>query len=215
MTTDSTEARLFAELDRRVRRSPLGPGGFGYHRRARFLDVLADRIDDRWWLPHSVHETKRLGALGGDDDSSADESEPDEIAVLQELLGEAWQRARAGTDPSYGAIHALTLEHPLSALPLVGRFWTRGPWPMPGSATTLNAFAGGASVSHGPSMRWIADPATPDNSLICVPGGQSGHPFDPHYDDQLDDFLAGRYRRIAWSPAAIEQATVSTLELHP
>jgi penicillin amidase len=29
-----------------------------------------------------------------------------------------------------------------------------------------------------------------------VPGGQSGNPFSPHYDDQLDEWAAGEYKPL-------------------
>ena len=48
-----------------------------------------------------------------------------------------------------------------------------------------------------------------------VPGGQSGHPADPHYDDQIGPFLNGSLRPVAWSPEAVARATVSTLRLLP
>jgi penicillin amidase len=70
-------------------------------------------------------------------------------------------------------------------------------------------------VSEGPTVRWIAVAGDGDRSLAVLPGGQSGHPFDPHYDDQLDSFLHGRMHSVTWSEAAIGRATVSTLRLRP
>jgi acyl-homoserine lactone acylase PvdQ len=50
---------------------------------------------------------------------------------------------------------------------------------------------------------------------VVVAGGQSGHPFDPHYDDQIPVFLAGALRSLYWSAEAIAEHTVSTLRLEP
>lgn len=120
----------------------------------------------------------------------------------------------------YGEIHRLVLRHPLGALPIAGGWFDRGPFPMPGSSTTVAAFGGrwrdGRQwVTYGPSMRWVTPLDDPDGTLAVVPGGQSGHPGDPHYDDQLPLYLAGQMHAVAWSDAAIDRATVARLTLHP
>ncbi len=95
----------------------------------------------------------------------------------------------------------------------------RGPFPVAGSATTVAAFGGPwrqdrRPVTYGPSMRWIAAPGD-ERILAVLPGGQAGHPFDPHYDDQLPLYLAGELRAVAWSEEAIGAATVGVLSLEP
>jgi penicillin amidase len=132
---------------------------------------------------------------------------------------------RFGENPAdwnYGEIHTWTPYHPLNDVPVIGSFFRRGPFEVPGSATTIgvfsgywNGFSGKFSVSHGASMRWVADTQDPDNSRAVLPVGQSGHPFDPHYDDQLETYLAGELRPVYWSDEAMEAATVSRLQLHP
>jgi penicillin amidase len=119
---------------------------------------------------------------------------------------------------AWGEMHTLELRHPLGALPLLGRLANRGPFPMPGSGATVAAFGGRwrgdvRPVTYGPSMRWIADLGDPDGSLAVIPGGQAGHPFDPHFDDQLKLYLAGRLHEVRWTEEAIRAATVSTLWL--
>lgn len=120
----------------------------------------------------------------------------------------------------YGSLHALDLRHPLAAIPVLGRLLSRGPMPVAGSSTTVAAFTGfwtgpSQTVSFGPSMRLISDLADPDRSRVMVLGGQAGQPFDPHYDDQIQSFLAGESRQQAFSEAAIAKTTVSTLTLKP
>ena len=54
-----------------------------------------------------------------------------------------------------------------------------------------------------------------DNVRFVLPGGQSGNPFSPHYDDQLPLWKLGAGIPIAWSDDAIKAATVHTLRLEP
>ncbi|HEX2165292.1 MAG TPA: penicillin acylase family protein [Thermoanaerobaculia bacterium] len=145
--------------------------------------------------------------------------------IVARALAAAWRDAvdRWGADTArwdYEELHRLTLGHPLSAVPVLGRFFTRGPFPMPGSGTTVAAFGarwvdGELRVAHGPSMRWIADLGAPDASLAVLPAGQSGHPFDPHYDDQTAAWRAGRAFPFPWTEEAIERQAVERLTLRP
>ncbi|MCB1055548.1 MAG: penicillin acylase family protein [Acidobacteria bacterium] len=145
--------------------------------------------------------------------------------VVEAALAAAWTDgvARWGEDVAawkYGELHTLTLRHPAGSAPVIGRFFNRGPMPMIGSATTVAAFGGGwrgdrQPVTYGPSMRWLVDLANPDGGLAVLPGGQSGHPWDEHYDDQLRPYLDGELHPVPWTDAAITAATVSTLTLRP
>ncbi len=150
----------------------------------------------------------------------------DRKAAFSRALERAWQEGsrRWGEDvrtwPYGQAVHSLELHHPAGTLPLVGGWFNRGPFPMGGSATSVNALGGAwlgdrRHVSFGPSMRWLVDFANAESGLAILPGGQSGHPGDPHYDDQLPLYLTGTLRPAPWSEPAIAAATVSTLELVP
>jgi penicillin amidase len=74
---------------------------------------------------------------------------------------------------------------------------------------------GAIDIAYGPSMRFVSDAGDPAATTAVLPGGQSGHPADPHYDDQLPLYLAGESRRLPWSREAIARETVSRLELVP
>ncbi len=78
------------------------------------------------------------------DDLSTPEREGRE-EILAAALSRAWQEGtrRFGDEVaswSYGEIHTLLLAHPLGEIPLLGRWFNRGPLPLPGSATTVTAF---------------------------------------------------------------------------
>ncbi|MGI9213299.1 MAG: penicillin acylase family protein [Methylococcaceae bacterium] len=62
---------------------------------------------------------------------------------------------------------------------------------------------------HGASERLVISPNHPDDGILQMPGGQSGHPLSPHYRDQNPDWLAGNP-----SPF-LPQSPEHTLHLHP
>lgn len=145
--------------------------------------------------------------------------------ILEQALTAAWREGseRFGSELerwNYGVLHQLVLEHPLGRLPLLGKWVNRGPFRLPGSATTVLAFGGPwrgnwIDVTYGPSMRFVTDMANPDLTMAGLPGGQSGHPWDPHYDDQIEAYLRGELHRFPWSEAAILDSTKTVLQLHP
>jgi len=110
---------------------------------------------------------------------------------------------------NYGRYHTLRAEH-LLRLPDFGV----GPLPRAGEDFTLNV-AGGREVTHGPSMRLVVEMSDPIRGFIVNFGGQSGHPGAPHYQDQIDEWLAGKYFSIRFaarpddlSAAEIEETIV-------
>lgn len=145
--------------------------------------------------------------------------------IVGRALTAAWRevRERWGTKPEqwqWDAMHPLDLRHRLDAVPVYGAWARRGPYPVSGSATTILAFggrweAGTYAITYGPSMRWVVDWSRPEAALAVLPGGQSGHPADPHYDDQIPLYLEGRHHDAPWSEEAIASAAVSTLRLVP
>ena len=127
---------------------------------------------------------------------------------------------RFGSDSdgwTWGRVHGLRFPHalgqgdtPLSKLldRLLSRRVAAG-----GGQETVCAIG---FVPHGgdytgiwaPSYRLLADLGDPGGSRWQHMTGQSGHPASPHYDDLLDDWLAGRTNPVA-------QPAVDTLRLVP
>jgi penicillin amidase len=70
-------------------------------------------------------------------------------------------------------------------------------------------------VTNGPSYRGIFDLGDLDGARIVQATGNSGNPFDAHYGDLVDDWLAGRLIGLPFSRAAVDAATVATLVLVP
>ncbi len=210
--------------------APTGPSAlFALVERALQRDVFEDEADQAG-LPR-FGTRKRLAAVMAGRISASwfdDVSTPaheDRATTVGKALAEAWREGarRWGTDVakwSYAGMHELELGHPLGGLPIVGRWFDRGPFELPGSATTILAFGGPwrdgrIVVTYGPSMRFVTDAADPAHTLAVLPGGESGDPADPHYADQIEPYLRGQPHAVPWGRAAADAAAVSSLRLVP
>ncbi|HJM75027.1 MAG TPA: penicillin acylase family protein [Dehalococcoidia bacterium] len=151
--------------------------------------------------------------------------EADRDRVLRTAVGRALETLKQdlGGDAegwSWGAIHGLRLGHLMRSVPLVGKRFSRGPFPYGGDLNTINT--GGYTVWHGldrqgygAAYRQVIDLADFDSAVFQLPGGNSGIPGHPRYDDCTQEFLAGRYRPLLYSRAAIEAQTEHLLTLVP
>jgi penicillin amidase len=64
-----------------------------------------------------------------------------------------------------------------------------------------------ASGKHGATERMVVAPGHESDGILHMPGGQSGQPGSPHYDDQQQDWIAGR--AMKFSPgAAVRRLTL-------
>ena len=114
------------------------------------------------------------------------------LAWLEEHLGaerESWH---------WGQAHVLVLRHPLGATPLLREVFQRGPVSHPGTWNTINNSLYDPSrlfeTTSGVSYRLLVDLA--GSTQAVTPGGQSGHPGSPHYDDQLSLWAKGTYHPL-------------------
>lgn len=70
--------------------------------------------------------------------------------------------------------------------------FSRSNLPVSGRKGTLNAQNG----NIGPSWRMVVDLSNKVGAEVVYPGGQSGHPGNPHYDDMVSDWVEGRYHHV-------------------
>jgi penicillin amidase len=120
----------------------------------------------------------------------------------------------------WGTAHTLTHGHPLGQQKPLDRIFNVGPFAAPGShevPNNLSAKIGPAPwpVTYGPSTRRLVDFADPAHGLTINPVGQSGVPFDSHYDDQAEAYVDGMYVQAHFSEEEVTANTRSTLKLLP
>ena len=121
---------------------------------------------------------------------------------------------------SWGRVRPLTLVHAIGERSLLGKVFNLGPFPWGGDTNTISQ--GGvdlASPVANPTaiaaMRMVVDVGNWEASRFVLPGGQSGNPLSPHYDDMLPLWQRGDGVPIAWSGPEVERAARSTLRLVP
>lgn len=114
--------------------------------------------------------------------------------LLDSLKGSAARLAQeqSGTrlsELSWGQINHVAIRHPFSRnFPAAG--WLLD---MPETAGGCNSFCLKVLHDvHGASERMVVSPKHPEDGILHIPGGQSGHPFSPHYRDQESAWAEGK-----------------------
>lgn len=198
-SADSAGALLwehwYPELAREVFTGRLGPELFGRLMRHNYvLNHALDRLilhesDSAWWL--------------GDRDGVVRASFERTVISLA---------ARFGSDPEqwrWDAANAVYFKHELGDVsPLLGAWLSRGPTPWGGGHPVLGRaryrydrpFVG----RSGATVRVVAEFGAGSSGVFevrsIIPGGQHGHPSSPHYDDQVEHWLAGELDVLASLP---------------
>ncbi len=129
-------------------------------------------------------------------------------------------RGRGGALPAWGELRPLTIPHAFSGRRPIDRAFDLGPFPCGGDANTVwqakvDPLAPTANAGAVPVVRAVIDVGAWDDASFVLPGGQSGDPCSPHYDDQLGLWRRGDMVRIAWTEDAVRAATAETLRLDP
>ena len=154
------------------------------------------------------------------------------IESRDEILRQAMVEARMdltkklGKAPvtwQWGRLHQLTLEHKVlggdSVPGPVRALFNRGPWQLGGGSAIVNANgwdAGeGYEVDWAPSMRMVVDLGDLDASRWVNQTGNSGHPYDKHYVDQADAWVANQTYPWPFSEKAVRDGGTEELTLTP
>jgi penicillin amidase len=181
----------------------------------RWLQVMATllgRPDDPWWDDRTT-----VGLVEGRDEilSRALTSARLELAVELGKDASGWE---------WGRLHLAAPQHAVlggDGVPwFVRRLVNPDAVAVGGSSAVVNATSWDADtesyeVTAAPSMRMVVDLADLDASTWVNLTGTSGHPASPHYDDQLDDWAAGRTFPWPFTADATEDASTDRLTLRP
>ncbi|MGL5858179.1 MAG: penicillin acylase family protein [Angustibacter sp.] len=215
--TDSAAAAYYNAVWRTLLRltfdDELGPdvGADGADRWFTVVTRLLDRPQDRWW---------------------DDRGTPSVREGRDEILRQALRTARVDLTQSLGKdvarwrwsrLHRLELTHtPLGGDGVPGpvrALVNRGPYPVGGGQGTVTATGwdpgAGYEVVVAPSMRMVVDLADWDRSTWVNLTGASGHPFDAHYDDQVDRWATGRSYSWPFTARAVQDAADQRQTLRP
>jgi penicillin amidase len=212
---DSVSATLFNqflfELANAALRDELGDGFFETALSTRVIDAALPRLaaakDSPWWDDRSTLGTE----------------------TRTDMVIKAWNKslvhlkATLGEDASqwqWGKAHTLIHGHPLGQQKPLDRVFNVGPFAAPGThevPNNLSARIGPAPwpVTYGPSTRRIIDFADPTHSVTINPVGQSGVPFDKHYEDQAEAYIEGLYHQAHLAEEEVTANTRGTLKLLP
>jgi penicillin amidase len=189
--------------------------------------------DDRWW------EVIRP-LLANPSSPWWDDHTTPQVETRDDIIGAAMKDAiadlknRLGADPAgwrWGDLHTLTLTNQTfgeSGIGPIEWLFNRGPKGTSGgpsivNATGWSAYAGGPddpdhvayTVDAVPSMRMIVDLSNLDASRWIQLTGNSGHAFDPTYDDQFELWRTGENLPMHWNRTSIEAEATHTLTLAP
>ena len=91
-------------------------------------------------------------------------------------------------DWAWKQFDALDIMHPLGRSGFLKTFLSITGKPQSGTAYSPRA----ATKHHGPAMRFVANLGNWDESIMLIPGGQSGQPGSSHYADQFPYWYEGR-----------------------
>ena len=106
---------------------------------------------------------------------------------------------------------SLDMFHPLGREGLLRAFLSITDKPQSGTVYSVRA----ATKTHGPAMRFVANPANWDDSILLITSGESGQLGSSHYSDQFSYWYEGKPILAPFSEAAEAKAKKHTLTLKP
>ncbi len=162
--------------------------------------LLQDSVEvlgPEWWRTLQMMERDTLSEFW-DNKSSAEVERPAHIvtAAFQKTWQSLQEKRAEEADYDWQKHKATFIPH-LARLAPFGRF----DLPVGGFRFAPNAI----SDAHGPSWRMVVELGESINAFGVYPGGQSGNPGSPHYDDMVDPWVQGEYHQLWFMKDANEQ----------
>ncbi|MBC8756461.1 penicillin acylase family protein [Kordia sp. YSTF-M3] len=141
------------------------------------------------------------------------ESFKEAIALLETQLGNdvnAW---------TWNKVHTVEHPHPMGQVETLRPYFNVGPYEVAGTREVINNLgyhyddSGEYKVYFGPSTRRVVDFSDIENGMSILPTGQSGNPFSPHYQDQAELYIQGKFRKMMLNTEEIKRTSKNTLIL--
>ena len=182
-------------------------GFINTHMMKRSFDRLMHNDSSKWWddpATATIESRKKVF-------NKAFEITLDELTVQ---LGdiENWK---------WGKVHTFELPHAMGSVDALRPYLNVGTFEMDASDAVLNKLGfkrngtGIYNITSGPSSRRIINFADIENSVSILPAGQSGNPLSPHYNDQVEMYTQGKWRKMLMNPLEIEEQATGRLTLKP
>lgn len=114
-------------------------------------------------------------------------------------------------DWAWKRFNSLDMFHPLGRAGILKWFLSITDKPQSGTSYSVRA----PTKTHGPAMRFVANPGDWDNSILLIPAGQSGQLGSSHYSDQFSYWYEGKPILAPFSDAAEARTRKHTLTLKP
>jgi penicillin amidase len=165
-----------------------------------FDNVLRER--PAHWLPAEFADYDALLIAAAEHAAQRLEQEARAAGIANPDRPEQWR---------WGHYIKLRIVHPLAQSGFLSRHLSVTNVDQGGTAYSIKQ----TGRSIGPAMRFVADLADWDNSLMNLTLGQSGHYLSRHYRDQFDSWYWGRGVPSAFSDAAVQGTVQHRLTLTP
>ena len=101
--------------------------------------------------------------------------------------------------------------HPIGQSGILKSLFSITDKPQAGTGYSVRA----ATKRHGPSERFVANPANWDDSILLITTGESGQLGSSHYSDQFSFWYEGKPIVLPFSDGAEKAARKHTLTLKP
>ncbi len=144
--------------------------------------------------------------------------------VVERLWELCWREVtgRWGSDPAgwrWDRVHTITFRHPAGRFAPLSPLLDRGPFGLAGDRDTLRralyTLNDPFEVTAAASWRQVVELGPEVRAWTILPTGNEAHFLSPHYDDQIDDWLAGRLRPAPTSRREVEAAVERRMRLLP
>lgn len=184
---------------------------------SRWFEVMRRLVqtpDSAWW------DDKSTSAIETRDDILR-LAFTDAVVELEQLLGKDSSRWK------WGDLHTIIFHNQslgTSGVAPIEAIFNRGPYRTSGGSSIVNATGWNAAETDPvkayqlrslPSERMIVDLSNLPVSLSVNTTGQSGHAFNPHYDDQIDLWRTIQYHPMLWDQQQIVNSAKAHLVLTP